>query len=118
MDYRKIFKLQLNNFLNELLNIYNDDFIKNVKKQINEYMEREDFYDVLGDYFTKDFENNIKTRNMSSILKSKQLILPISQENIILIRANQYWNKMSENTKGNCWRYIDSLIEIYKKNYS
>ena len=114
MDYRKIFKLQLNNFLNELVEIYDDDFIKSVKSQIIEYMETEDFYEFLKNYFTEDFENNINNRNMSSILKSKQLILPTSKENIILIRANQYWNKMSENTKGNCWRYIDSIIEIYK----
>lgn len=115
MDYRKIFKLQLNNFLNELINIYNDEFIKNVQIQIIEYMEREDFYELLGNYFTKDFENKIKNRDMKSILKSNQLILPTSKENIILIRANQYWNKMSENTKANCWRYIDSLIEIFRK---
>lgn len=115
MDYRKIFKLQFNNFLNEIVDIFNDEFIINVKKQIIDYMEREDFYEVLGNYFTKDFENNIKNRNINYILKSKQLILPTSKENIILIRANQYWNRMSENTKGNCWMYIDSLLEIYKK---
>ena len=50
---------------------------------------------------------------MDLILDSKKYLLPISTENIVKLKLQNYWLNLNLSNKDKIWSYLDILLNIY-----
>jgi hypothetical protein len=112
--YKQIFKIQTINLINDLLLVFDKDpMIITIKDKMLISFNEKDFFDNLNQYFSKNLELGINNRDMDLILDSKKYLLPISSENIVKLKLQNYWLKINLENKDKIWSYLDILLNIY-----
>ena len=112
--YKQIFKIQTINLINDLLLVFdNDQMIINIKEKMLISFDEKYFFNNLSKYFSKNIEFGINNRDMDLILDSKKYLLPISTENIVKLKLQNYWLNLNLSNKDKIWSYLDILLNIY-----
>ena len=113
--YKKIFKTQAINLINDLLLVFpNDIFIEKVKEDLIIYLKDENFILKLNQYFSLEIEECIINKDIETILGTNQFILPTSKENIAKIKFQRYWSTLNNSNKDKVRSYLSLLLKLYK----
>ena len=111
-----IFKIQLINLFNDLLIVFsNDSFLLELKLVLEDKIKNPDFFKDLSQYFCKDVEDCINNKNEKILFRTNYTFIPTSKEDIIKTKLLNYWNKLSYQNKDKIWRYLELLLQLYKK---
>jgi len=119
MSFLSAFNKQIENFINELSELYPKDldiaFAKNTIYLLKKANPKK-LLEIFKAYITP-FEDQILKRNEDFFLKRKYDDIHGGIESSLntVMNLKKYWSIMTDNTKNSIWLYLQVLIKLAKK---
>ena len=106
---KKLFNVQLNNFVDDLLIIYKNDIDLKLFKL---YIKKINNSSTIFNKFSKNIDKNICNQ---IILKNEKFFKENNKKFYLFQKINKKWDNLENRNKDIFWQYLISLVNIHNR---